>query len=166
MATAPADQRPVFIAAALFAVSLGILATRYTKAAMQLESQPLPTADLHALAAFLVPLSDTSAVARVGSSGIVVGRDPFVAGGVAPVESGAQVNAGKPVVRTAPSQPWIVSTILVEGSRRSAIVNDAWVTVGDSLAGGSHLTAVEPDHIVVTDAKGVRHRVSIQGGGP
>ena len=59
---------------------------------------------------------------------------------------------------------WVVSSILFEGSEKSAIVNNAWVTIGDTLGGGSRLTAVESDHIVVTDAKGVRHKVPIQGG--
>jgi hypothetical protein len=104
-------------------------------------------------------------LASATTSGIVVARDPFVAVELAPISgtSSGSVSATSPRIPSA-AQPWVVSSILVEGSNRSAIVNNTWVTVGDSLAGGSHLTAVERDHVVVTDAQGVRHTVSIQGG--
>jgi hypothetical protein len=165
MATTPADQRPMFISAALFAAALGIVAVRYVNGSTEIESRPLPSGDVHALSAFVAPLPDTSVLASAATSGIVVARDPFVAVGVAPISG----RPGKTVISASPrmpssAQPWIVSTILVEGSNRSAIVNNMWVSVGDSLAGGSHLTAVERDHVVVTDAQGIRHTVSIQGG--
>jgi hypothetical protein len=165
MATAPADQRPMLISAALFAVALGILAVRYIKGSTDVESRPLPAGDVHALSAFVAPLPDTSVLASAATSGIVVARDPFVAVELAPISgtSRGSASATSPRIPSA-AQPWVVSSILVEGSNRSAIVNNAWVTVGDSLAGGSHLTAVERDHVVVTDAQGVRHTVSIQGG--
>ena len=95
---------------------------------------------------------------------MVVTRDPFAptsfVGVRVPV--GTAVEASRPT--TGEGQHWVVSSILFEGSKRSAIVNNAWVSVGDALGGGSRLTAVERDHIVVTDAKGVRHVVPIQGG--
>jgi hypothetical protein len=169
MATAPADQqRPVFIAAALFAVALMVFATRALKTGGEIAALPLPAADLDAISSFLSPLSPLPQAptdrTSADAGNVVIARDPFVATGVASSQApfpGARVGTPpKPTSR----QPWIVSTILLEGTRKSAIVNDVWVTVGDSLAGGSRLTAVERDHIVVTDAKGIRHNVPIQGG--
>jgi hypothetical protein len=168
MATRPADQqRPVLIAAAIFAVALALVAARSINASAAIEVRPLPPADMQAIASFLRPLADTPRLAGNVTSGMLVTRDPFVMFVVAPVASirspaGTTVNSSSP--KSASTQPWVVSTILVEGSRKSAIVNNMWVTVGDSLGGGSHLTEVEADHIVVTDAKGIRHKVSIQGG--
>jgi hypothetical protein len=167
MATAPADQRPVFIAAALFVVALTILATRYVNSAAAIEAKPLPAADLQAASLFLTPLSDTSMTTPVVAHAVAQSRDPFatvrtMAGQGLP-DASARPSTSLPP-RPASSQPWVVSTILLEGSRKSAIVNNVWVAVGDSLGGGSRLTEVERDHVIVTDAKGVRHKVSIQGG--
>jgi hypothetical protein len=164
MVTAPADRRPVLIAAALFAVALTLVAVRTIDAGMAVEARPLPAADIQAVSAYLAPLPDTSRLASGAPNGIVVARDPFVSVGVAPAQALPRATVNTSLPKTASTQPWVVSTILVEGSRKSAIVNNTWVTIGDSLAGGSRLTEVEPDHIVVTDAKGVRHKVSIQGG--
>jgi len=60
-------------------------------------------------------------------------------------------------------QQWVVSSILFEDSKRSAILNNAWVNVGDALAGGARVTAIERKYVIVTDAKGNRQVVPIQG---
>jgi hypothetical protein len=167
METAPADQqRPVFIAAAFFAAALMLFAARAIKTGDQIAAFPLPAADLDAIASFLSPLPTVSpGRTPAGSQNIVIERDPFVTTGVASSQVGAAAGVAAAPVKPTSKQPWIVSTIMIEGSRRSAIVNDEWVNVGDPLTGGSRLTAVERDHIVVTDAKGIRHSVPIQGGG-
>lgn len=164
MATTPADQRTMLLAAALFVAALAIFAVRSLKAGSAIAMRAVPTADLQTLSSFLMPLGSSSLLATSPAGTIVVARDPFVAKAVAAEQGPLRTTANPVQPTTAKSQPWVVSSILVEGSRRSAIVNDVWVTVGDSLGGGSHLTAVEPDHIVVTDAKGIRHTVPIQGG--
>ena len=127
-------------------------------------SKPLPTADIQSLTAFLGPLTESSRLAEVGPSTMVGERDPF---GWAPSAAGTQVSgSGSPTSRpkTAEGRQWIVSSILFEDSRRSAIVNNTWVSVGDPLGGGARVTAIERKHVVVTDANGIRHIVPIQGG--
>ena len=157
----------MFIAAALFAVALMIFAARAIKTGEQIGAFPLPAADLDAISSFLSPLpAPSSGRTPVGNHDIVIERDPFLPAGVASSQVRAATGRGATPVKPTSKQPWVVSTIMIEGVRRSAIVNDEWVNVGDPLTGGSRLTAVEPDHIVVTDAKGIRHRVPIQGGEP
>jgi hypothetical protein len=62
------------------------------------------------------------------------------------------------------SQQWVVSSILFEDTKRSAIVNNTWVGVGDPLGGGARVTAIERKYVIVTDANGTRHVVPIRGG--
>lgn len=165
MATTPTDQqRSTLVATALFAVALAIVAFRSIKGANAIESRPLPAADLQAVSSFLLPLPEASVLASTGAGTMVVIRDPFAPSAVAPVKGPIRTTVDAPLPTKVEGQHWVVSTILVEGSKKSAIVNNAWVTIGDPLGGGSHLTAVERDHIVVTDAKGIRHNVPIQGG--
>jgi hypothetical protein len=165
MAAAPVNQqRSTLLAAALFAAALVILALRSMKTSGEIATRPVPPSELQNLSAFLTPLPETLFAASGSTGPTVAMRDPFVSMGVAGV-SRNQPSLGTSDVSNQPAErQWVVSTILVEGSKKSAIVNNAWVTIGDSLGGGSRLTAVERDHIVVTDAKGIRHKVPIQGG--
>ena len=163
MATKPGDQRMILLSVALLSAALGILALRAMKSASEIANRPLPTSDMQSIMPFVSPLPATSVLARGNTGTMVVTRDPFAPAGVA--------RGRGPSLPTKSLRPttdegghWVVSSILFEGTEKSAIVNNVWVTIGDSLGGGSHLTAVEPDHIVVTDAKGVRHNVRIQGG--
>jgi hypothetical protein len=166
MATAQADRfRSTLVVVALAACALAALSLRAIKTAGVVADRAVPTTGLASLTSFLGPLPDELGRARPTSGTRVMLRDPFaVAAPAAPVavSRGNAVSSSTPV--KAARQHWVVSTILVEGTRKSAIVNNAWVTVGDSLGGGSRLTAVERDHVVVTDANGVRHVVRIQGG--
>jgi hypothetical protein len=165
MATTAGDQqRLTMLAAALFASALTIVALRTITAGREVAARALPVTDLQSLSPFLGPLRDSPTSAKNVTNAIVVARDPFAPTRVARTENPARTTVDAHVSTATAGEPWIVSTILVDGSRKSAIVNDAWVTVGDALGGGSHLTAVERDHIVVTDAKGVRHKVPIEGG--
>jgi len=91
-------------------------------------------------------------------------RDPFA---LPTMPSGTVVRgSGEPASRPKPggSQQWVVSSILFEESRRSAIVNNAWVNVGDPLGNGARVTAIERKYVIVTDANGTRHVVPIKGG--
>jgi hypothetical protein len=158
MATAQTDQRrSLVLAATFFVVAFAIVANRVIGSTKQLQRAAPPLTDVESLQPYLAPLSGS--VARSDSAPVVATRDPF-GPSARPVP---MVSAVKPPVRSSRSR-WVVTTVLLEGSRRSAIVNDNWVNLGDSLADGARLTAVERDHVIVTDAKGVRHRVSIQGG--
>jgi hypothetical protein len=155
-------QRSLLIGIAAVALALAVVSSRMVKSAQALAVTPAPTPSFDAVSSYLGPLpADTSVLAHVGSAAMVVVRDPFALPSVqVPVETTARVTRPKPGER----QHWVVSSILFEGSKRSAIVNNAWVTVGDTLGGGYRVTAVERDHIVVTGANGVRHIVPIQGG--
>jgi hypothetical protein len=86
------------------------------------------------------------------------GRDPFLPTVIRHPES-------QPSIRTpqlAPSKPsWVVSSILFQDSAKSAIVNDAWVSVGDRIVGGQ-ITAIDRKFVVITDASGARHVVALK----
>jgi hypothetical protein len=165
MATTAGDQQRLrMLAAALLASTLTIVALRTIKAGREVGAQALPIADLQALTPFLRPLTDSSVLAKNVTNATVITRDPFALTRVARSGIPARTTVGAHLPMAVGGELWVVSTILFEGSKKSAIVNNAWVTIGDTLGGGSRLTAVERDHIVVTDAKGVRHKVPIQGG--
>lgn len=166
MAPAAADQQRLsWLAVALFVSALTIVARRTIQGGREVGARALPVADLQSLSPYLTPLSDTSALAKSVSNAMVVTRDPFAPTGVARSgNSSSRTTVDGHLPMAASGENWVVSTIVFEGSKKSAIVNNAWVTIGDTLGGGSRLTAVERDHVVVTDAKGVRHKVPIQGG--
>ena len=164
MPTQATDRRRVLLASiAVTSVALVALSLRVLNAAAVTSAKPIPAADIQNLAAYLAPLPDTTRLA-VSENGTMVGaRDPF--GSVTPVVRNP-VGATSPTGTTtkAPRQAWVVSSILFEASKRSAIVNNAWVSVGDPLGGGARVTAIERKHVVVTDANGNRQVVPIQGG--
>ena len=166
MATAAGEQQRLALGvAALLTSALTIVALRSIASSKDVLSVQLPATNLESLSPYVRPLRDTSVLATESAGAMVVSRDPFAPTGVARVGSVAKTTVNAPLPTTGNGQQqWVVSTILFEGSKKSAIVNNAWVTIGDTLGGGSRLTAVERDHIVVTDAKGIRHKVPIQGG--
>jgi hypothetical protein len=58
-----------------------------------------------------------------------------------------------------------VTTTLMAGARRAALINDQLIYVGESLPDGSKLTTVERDRVVLTDPGGVTHTVAVAGEG-
>jgi hypothetical protein len=161
---APDRQRVSLIAIAVISLALSTLAVRVVSGAAAVAAKPVPAADLQALGAFMAPLASAPSLADVGAGTMVGDRDPF--GSVAPVPgafaAGSSPQLSRP--RTDGVQPWVVSSILFEDNKRSAIVNNAWVGVGDPLGGGARVTAIERKYVIVTDANGNRHVVSIQDG--
>jgi hypothetical protein len=160
-----ADRRRVSLAAlAILAMALAAVALRTVNAAAAAAAKPLPTADFQSLTAFLAPLPDSTRLADLGRGSMVGDRDPFES--TRPPLGTTVRSPGDLVSRpkTGGSQQWVVSSILFEESRRSAIVNNAWVNVGDPLGNGARVTAIERKYVIVTDANGTRHVVSIQGG--
>ena len=147
----------------LVVAGLAIAGTRFIRSTKTLQSATAPTSDVQALITYLAPLPADSAPASIDSGIGAIVRDPFVEVSTSAASMPAPTTAGDKSKRPR-NQRWVVTSVLLEGSRRSAIVNDVWVNVGDSIVGGSRLTAVERDHVVVTDANGVRHKVAIQGG--
>lgn len=164
MATAQTDQRrSLILAATFFVVAFAIFGSRVIASTNRLQRTTPPLTDVESLRPYLAPLGD-SAAARSETTTAMVIRDPFaMPNRVVPAIRDAKATRMSP--RASVRSPWVVTTVLLEGSRKSAIVNDKWVNLGDALADGSRLTAVERDHVIVTDAKGVQHRISIQGGG-
>ena len=157
-------QRLRLIATAIMSVAMTAFALRTIARASTTASRPLPTADVQSLTGFLGPLTDSLSLAGVGPGTMVGDRDPF---GSAPSSAGSRIaNVSGSVSRpkSAEVRQWVVSSILFEDSRRSAIINNTWVSVGDPLSGGARVTAIERKHVVVTDANGIRHVVPIQGG--
>ena len=158
-------RRATIVVLAVVSAGLALLAVRVLDSAARVAEKPLPTADLEAVSTYLAPLPDSSRLAGVGTGTMVVARDPF--GSTASASLAAAGGAGSKASRPAKggSQQWVVSSILFEESRRSAIVNNAWVNVGDPLEGGARVTAIERKYVIVTDANGNRHVLPIQGGG-
>ena len=157
-------QRVTLVVVAILSVALAALAFRVVNGAAAPISKPIPVTDLQSVTSHLGPLTDSASLAGIGPGTMVGDRDPFgsaMPAGRAPVRS-----PGTPVSipTTGGSQQWVVSSILFEASRRSAIVNNAWVGVGDPLGGGARVTAIERKYVIVTDANGNRHVVPIQGG--
>ena len=151
-------------AVALVAAALGTLAYRSLDAASRVAAKPVPAADLETLTPFLGPLDDSASLAGRLPNSMLGNPDPFAAApGVGTTSGNAPVLAGQSSVTSA-RQHWVVSSILFEASKRSAIVNNAWVSVGDAIGGGARVTAIERKHVIITDAKGIRHVVPIQGG--
>jgi len=157
-------QRSTLLATAVVAGVLLFVAQQAIAAGKEVGARAQPAADLQSLLPFIAPLSDSSLLAHGPTNAMVVTRDPFAPTGVARAANVARTPGKSRRPTTIDGQRWVVSTILFEGSRKSAIVNNAWVNIGDSLGGGARLSAVETDHVVVTDDKGVRHKVPIQGG--
>lgn len=158
-------RRATLIVLAVVSGGLAALAIGVVDSAAKVAARPLPAADLEAVSEFLAPLPDSSRLAGVGTGTMVVTRDPF--GSTASTALAPIGSAGTKAPRPAKggSQQWVVSSILIEASRRSAIVNNAWVSIGDTLGAGARITAIERKYVIVTDANGNRHVVPIQGGG-
>src|SRR5690349_7866888 len=147
-----ATDRPRLALAAIAIASVGLtlLSIKVVNAATRTAAKPLPANDLRSLSAYLAPLPDTTRLAVVPVGSMVGESDPF--GAPLPVSRIPSGSVPSNTTSAGSSQQWVVSSILFESSKRSAIVNDAWVSVGDPLAGGAHVSAIERKHVVVTDA--------------
>ncbi len=107
---------------------------------------PVPAAALPANPAFLVGLA----------------ADPFR--GIAPP---APVPSGVVAARPPrpPAQSWALTAILITDARRAAVIDEQLVGVGDMLAGGGRVLAVEKDYVLVTTANGARRQLSLPNTG-
>lgn len=89
-------------------------------------------------------------------------RDAFV-GRSTPRSVALASSSATPHARP-PRQPFVayhVTTTLMAGSRRAALINDQLIYVGERLPDGSRLTSVERDRVVVTDHNGTAHTVAV-----
>lgn len=92
-------------------------------------------------------------------------RDPFGP----PVHSESQWPANQPsgtAPRPTPAKgsSWVVTAILITGTQRTAVVNDAVVTVGSMLADGSRIRSIEQDAVTLQDSIGRTHTVRVRPG--
>jgi hypothetical protein len=120
----------------------------------------VPNPQLSQLMPFTAPIADTLRIGPASSDSITMPRDPFAAKPLPRLSEPSSAVAAAPRVKT-DSLQWRVTTTLMAGSRRAALINDVLVYVGDPLPGGSKLTSVERDHVVVTDPKGAAHTVAV-----
>jgi hypothetical protein len=105
-------------------------------------------------------LSDTLRRLPVAGDSLVLRRDPF-AGQLVSHASDSQSAVAEAPAAQHEGPTWRVTTTLMSGTRRAALINDALIYVGDRLPDGSKLTTVERDHVVVTDQKGATHTVAV-----
>jgi hypothetical protein len=97
---------------------------------------------------------------KLAGDTLLLRRDPFVSQGVPQVASGDSDRGDAVPARNA-ADAWHVTTTLLSGNRRAALINDELIYVGDPLPDGSKLTRVERDHVVVTDPRGAAHTVAV-----
>jgi len=120
-----------------------------------------PVADLEPLLPYAAPPADTARVAALTPTAPAAARDPFVVEAPPAVALQSGRPADQPHVETnAPT----VSAVLITQFRRAAVINDVLVDLGGRLADGARLTAVERDHVVLTDANGVRRTLTLSDG--
>ena len=158
----PAADRQVFLLLVLIAgaaVAAGFSLSLVRDAAAT-AARPLPAPPGAKLSAFVAPLPSSPTESDAGTVSHVAARDPFRTRAASPKPAPVATVASE----TTGESRWVVSSILFDGAKRSAIVNDAWVSVGDELDNGARVTAIERTHLVVTDMKGIRHTVPIKGG--
>jgi hypothetical protein len=122
-------------------------------------SATLPTpAELDSLRGYVVRSAPETQAPKPATSPIrVAGSDPFakVARWETPKYS---TNAGPIPAR------WVVSTIMITDNRRVAVINGVLASPGTVLPGGARVLVIEPDHVVLSEANGTRHEISVQGG--
>lgn len=102
-----------------------------------------------------------SAVAYEAESPLEQTRDPFSPVSLYVTE--APLAPDRPVA--APEPRWVASAILITQDRRSAVVDDQIVSVGDVLGGGARVVAIEREHVEIVTPAGVRRRLTVQPGG-
>jgi hypothetical protein len=127
----------------------------------------VPNPGLRPLTPFAGSVSD-SIPAALAAENVVLRRDPFASRPVPPaIRVGFDVTGATmdTTTRTKIEEPkWRVSAILIGGAQRAAIINDVLVRVGDTLPGGTKLTSVEQDRVVLTESNGTAHSVAVKEG--
>jgi hypothetical protein len=159
------DRQPLYLGAAAVAfAAVAVVSLRAVGAASAVSEKALPARP--AVTRVTAAEADSGLPARAVVTMPVIRRDPFASAGRAPTR---EPKSAAPVTTESKPRPvdatqWVVSSILFEANRRSAIVNNAWVTVGDPVGGGARLSGIERKHVVVTDPNGIQHIVPIRRG--
>lgn len=92
-------------------------------------------------------------------------RDPFEP----PVTSESprpenQPSRSAPGPTPAKGSSWVVTAILITGTHRTAVVNDAVVTVGSVLPDGTRIRSIEPEAVTLQDSAGQIHTIRVRPG--
>jgi hypothetical protein len=122
-------------------------------------SASLPTAaELDSLRGYVVRTAPAAQAPKATVSAFAIGgADPFAK--VARWESPRYSAEAVPVAAR-----WVVSTIMITDSRRVAVINGVLASPGTLLPGGARVLIIEPDHVVLSEANGTRHEISVQSG--
>lgn len=170
MPASPAERQGVWVGIAALAVVLfGIVEWRALRvpanpaSAQQLAALPAGS-DVADVLSYLTPDTVTRIAAASPRPPEPVGliRDPFGSSeGPRTLLSSGRSLRGRLSGR---SSGLTVNAVLITPSYRAAIINDVLVQLGAALSDGSRLTAVERDHVVLTDAKGARRTIDIKEG--
>jgi hypothetical protein len=145
----------------------GFLAWRSVRAgekAGALAPAPSPGPQLAQLSAYATPIPDTMRLTPSSADAGVVSRDPFIMRGMPRVATATGSSNAPRQQAEETREEWKVTTTMIAGARRAALINDQLVYVGDPLPDGSKLTSVERDHVVVTDRRGTAHKVAVREG--
>jgi hypothetical protein len=122
---------------------------------------PIPSPELAQLIPYSAPIVDTPRILPPARDSITMPRDPFAERPLARVIA-AMPDTEHAAAPKVPAEQWRVTTTLMAGTRRAALINDELIYVGDPLPGGGGiLTSVERDHVVVKDTKGATHTVAV-----
>ncbi len=160
----PKRAQSWLVVGAVAVLATGALAWRSLSAAT-VAAPPVPqTAGLEQLSKYLKPAADAAPASMAPDLPVVVARDPF--GSTTPAVADAGPAEGEPSTRRNASteDSWVVNAVLITGSYKAAIINDSLVTLGNKLYDGTRLTAVERDHIVLTDKQGTKRTITVRDG--
>ncbi len=148
----------------LWLAGLGALAFRVRP----LPPPPAPTASIEwtTLGRFLPGLPSTLVQSSPEHEiATTTHRDPF--GPPVTSESawpGNQPSRSTPRPTPAKGSSWVVTAILITGTHRTAVVNDAVVTVGSALADGTRIRSIEPQAVTLQDSTGRLHTIRVRPG--
>jgi hypothetical protein len=166
MPSSPHKAVQAWLAAVAMAVLLtGVVGWRTLSAVSAAVAPPPATSDLVSLKKFLTPISDsTVAVSALGSPALI-SHDPFGIGATpATVATFVATRTDTTPSAKPVAGPWVVNAVMITGTYRAAIINDALVTLGNKLSDGTRLTAVERDHVVLTDTQGTKRTITVRDG--
>lgn len=167
MATTPDKARQLWLLGILLALAaVAVAGERSLRPPPRLGALagPAPVAALQPLVPYLALDSLRTTAVSATPAPVTIARDPFHPSEVESRAPKMTVAAADSRVVEPPRPSLNVSAILISDSRRAAVIDDVIVNLGGALPGGGHLTAVERDHVVVTDAKGARRTININSG--
>ncbi|MBA3656307.1 MAG: hypothetical protein H0W69_03030 [Gemmatimonadaceae bacterium] len=122
-------------------------------------SSVIPTAEnMDSLGRYLAPLQATAVPVLDNVSQLRIDNsDPFRS----ETDSTSETVPQAATILTPPTQ-YVLSAILISTDNRLAVVNETLVSIGTVLPGGTRVTAIEPDHIVIVAPSGIRRMLTVK----